>query len=125
MICVVIESPLAGDLEQNQRYVRLCMIDCLRRGEAPFASHALYPQCLDDTLAEDRRLGMDAGFAWGRKADRCAVYIDLGESRGMRAGIDRAMANGVPVAYRKLPTDLMEQLDAAAPVAIRPTKGAA
>lgn len=104
MIKVVIESPLAGDVERNTRYARACMADCLKRGEAPFASHLLYAQdgILDDTIPEERKLGIEAGFAWGAAADKVVVYEDLGISDGMKLGIERAKANGVPVEYRKI-----------------------
>lgn len=118
---VVLESPLSGDFRRNIRYARLCMLDCLRRGEAPYASHLLYTQVLDDTSAADRRLGMEAGFAWNEGAESAAVYIDLGVSGGMQAGIDRHTARGIGVAYRKLPPDLMALLDQGA---IRSTEGA-
>jgi hypothetical protein len=63
---VVLESPFAGDVEANLKYARECMADCLRRGEAPIASHLLYtqPGILDDTKPEERKLGMEAGFTW-------------------------------------------------------------
>lgn len=44
MKLVVVESPYAGDVERNLRYLRAAMADCLARGEAPFASHGLYPK---------------------------------------------------------------------------------
>lgn len=50
MMRVVVESPFAGDIQKNIEYARKCMADCLKRGEAPFASHLLYTQdgILDD-----------------------------------------------------------------------------
>lgn len=105
MLLVVIESPLSGDRERNKRYARLCLLDCLLRGEAPFASHALYdhPDILDDTKPEQRTLGMNAGFAWGAQANLCAVYLDLGEpTAGMIAGIERAKLGGIAVEERRL-----------------------
>ena len=101
---VVLESPYAGDVEANLTYLRACMADCLRRGEAPYASHALYtqPGVLDDTIPAERRLGMLAGFAWGALAARCVVYVDRGISNGMREGIARAEANGIGVEHRTL-----------------------
>ena len=39
MILVVIESPYAGDVEANVAYAKRCVLDCLRLGEAPYASH--------------------------------------------------------------------------------------
>jgi hypothetical protein len=63
---VVIESPLSGDFEKNVKYAKLCMYDSLvNHNEAPFASHLLYTQCLDDEVAEQRKLGMEAGFCLG------------------------------------------------------------
>ena len=104
MRLVVIESPFAGDVERNLRYVRACMADCFRRGEAGFASHALYtqPGVLDDTIPAERKLGMEAGFAWGDAAHLTAVYEDLGVSRGMAAGVERAHLAGRPVVWRTL-----------------------
>jgi hypothetical protein len=91
MIRVVIESPYAGDVERNLHYLRACMRDCLRRGEAPYASHALYtqPGVLDDQKPEERKLGIEAGYAWWDAADMIVFYADLGWSRGMSAARDR------------------------------------
>ena len=36
---VIIESPYSGDIPRNLLYARLCVFDCLQRGEAPYASH--------------------------------------------------------------------------------------
>lgn len=101
---VLIESPYAGDLAWNLRYLRACLRDCFRRGEAPFASHALYAQtgALDDSLPEERRLGMEAGFLWGKAAEKTVVYADLGISAGMQAGIARAIKEDRPVEFRRL-----------------------
>lgn len=58
---------------------------------------------LDDMKPEERKLGMEAGFAWGARADLVAVYGDLGVSKGMEAGVARAVCRGCPVEYRSLP----------------------
>lgn len=106
MRLVVIETPFAGRTEaerqRNADYLKAALLDSLKRGEAPFASHALYPQVLDDDFPSDRRLGMEAGFAWGKKADAVIVYADLGTSPGMREGIVRAIGRGQQVEYRTL-----------------------
>lgn len=105
MRLVIVESPYAGDVERNLRYLRAAMRDCLLRGEAPYASHALYtqPGVLDDTLREERALGIEAGLQWGALAEATVVYTDLGYSRGMEQGIARARAEGRPVEVRSLP----------------------
>ena len=101
---VIVESPYAGDVERNTQYARKCLHDCLMRSEAPFASHLLYtqPHILDDNVPEQRNLGIESGLAWGEAAEASIVYTDYGITPGMQRGIDRAVARGRPVEYRKL-----------------------
>jgi hypothetical protein len=105
MRLVILESPYAGRVELNITYARAAMRDCLKRGEAPFASHLLYTQddILNDLDPTERTLGIEAGLAWGVKAEATVVYIDLGISSGMQKGIERAMQEGRPVEKRRLP----------------------
>lgn len=114
MRLVVVESPLAGktpaDFARNIRYARLACLDCLQRGEAPFASHLLYPQMLDDRVQAHRALGMRAGFAWGELCKDVVVFTDFGISPGMRASIERAEGLMQHVEYRKLGGELMHRL---------------
>lgn len=109
---VILESPYAGDVDRNLRYLRACLKDSLARGEAPFASHAIYtqPGVLDDGKPEERVAGIAAGFAWGAVADATVVYEDLGVSRGMHYGIDDAAKAGRPVEYRKLAPAVLSQV---------------
>jgi len=100
---VMIESPYAGDVEQNMQYLRDALKDCLLRGEAPFASHGLYTMVLDDTKPEERKHGIEAGFAFRAVSDYTAVYTDLGISPGMVLGIEDAHLKGKPIKYRTLP----------------------
>lgn len=101
---VLVESPYAGDVARNLAYLRACLRDCFERGEYPFASHAIYtqPGVLDDAVPTERRLGIEAGHAWGARADLVVVYTDLGTSDGMAEGIRRAHAAGIRVEYREL-----------------------
>ena len=104
MRLVIIESPFAGNIEENIKYARECVRDSLLRGEAPIASHLLYTQegILDDNIAEERQHGIDAGLAWKRVADASIVYTDLGVSKGMEYGISSAKNAGIPVEYRSI-----------------------
>ena len=104
MIRVILESPYAGNMEENLTYLRACMRDCLKRGEAPFASHGLYtqPGVLDDNDPEERRLGIAAGFNWRYAAEKTVVYTDRGTSEGMCLGIEQAVKLGHPIEYREL-----------------------
>lgn len=104
MRLVIIESPYAGDVERNVAYAKEAVRDCLARGEAPYASHLFFTQAglLDDTVPEQRTLGIEAGLAWGAMAEATVVYTDLGMTSGMLLGIDRASLVGRPVEYRSL-----------------------
>ena len=109
---VLIESPFGSNpdgsrctfsqYDRNAAYVRRAIFDSLQRGEAPFASHGLYPGVLDDEDPAERRMGMEAGFAWGEVAQLVAVYVDNGITRGMQEGIDRWEAMGIPVERREI-----------------------
>ena len=94
---VILESPYAGDIETNMAYARAALRDSLMRGEAPIASHLLYTQegVLDDTIPNERRLGIDAGHAWLDVAEAVVFYVNLGMSPGMKAAWQRAQEAGV------------------------------
>ena len=112
MKLVIIESPFAagrglrGVIGRwlNKRYARACMRDSLMRGESPLASHLLLTQrgILNDQDPAERKIGIEAGLAWGWLADATVVYTDRGISSGMNQGILRAQAEGRPVEYRSL-----------------------
>lgn len=108
-VAVVVESPFMAPtpegIERNLAYARAAMRDCLLRGEAPFASHLLYtqPGVLDDSDPDERALGIEAGLALVDEVDKTVVYGDLGISRGMEMGIERAQSRGRPVEFRSLP----------------------
>jgi len=70
----------------------------------------LYTQMLDDTIPEQRQLGIDAGLAWRRVADASVVYTDLGISRGMRFGFQLFLDDDRPVEYRTLGADVTDAL---------------
>lgn len=105
MRLVILESPWAGDRDLHVAYLRAALRDCLLRGEAPFACHALYALtgAADDDIPAERRLGIDAGLAWGLKAASTVVYCDLGVSAGMAQGIGDAHTHGRPIEYRRVP----------------------
>lgn len=107
---VVVESPYAAPtpegIDLHTRYARACVADCIRRGEAPAASHLLLtqPGVLRDDVPEEREKGIAAGLAWLHAADVSAVYVDLGVSGGMERGIREAVTKAFrPVDIRTLP----------------------
>ena len=112
---VVVESPYGNKdkkiVARNIRFARACIRDCLLLGEIPFASHLFYPQpgILDDEKENERFLGMNAGLALVKNADRTIVYENFGISRGMEYGIENAKKAGRQIEYRKLPDDWEER----------------
>lgn len=114
MIRVILESPYAGDIKRNIAYARCAVRDCVKRGEAPIVSHLLFtqPGILKDEVPEERALGIEAGLIWGTAAEKTVVYADLGMSRGMQGGIERAEKEGRPVEIRYLGEDWKNEADA-------------
>jgi len=99
------EVTKALTVEENIRYARACLHDCLvRHQEAPYASHLLYTQegVLDDEVPSERDLGIRAGLEIGRAAKRRLFYVDRGLSGGMRWGLKFALEIEQPYEVRRL-----------------------
>lgn len=92
----------AADRRVNVAYAQAALLDCLTRGEAPFAPHLLYPTVLDDSEPEQRAQGISAGLEWMTAVDAVVVYTDRGVSAGMADEIRHAERLGVPVERRSL-----------------------
>lgn len=106
---VILESPFAGKDKaeelKHKLYLWACIDDsAVVRGEAPFASHMMYPGPLNDKIPIERAIGINAGLAWAAVAERAVFYIDFGMSPGMRAAQERHRRNGLPCEYRNLPS---------------------
>lgn len=101
---VILESPYAGNIDENIAYARSAVRDSLLRGEAPFASHLLYTQegILNDDIPVEREHGINAGLSWGKAATKTVVYIDKGISSGMEYGIQKAKSEGREIEFRSL-----------------------
>lgn len=105
---VILETPYKGDnwkeTEENIHFARLCLRDCLLRGESPFASHLLYTQegVLNDKKPKERKFGIEAGLEWKAAAEATVVYFNRGISKGMQLGIIKAVALGQEIGYRLL-----------------------
>jgi hypothetical protein len=100
---VYIASPFRGanveETRQNIVYARLCMLDSLERGEAPYLSHLLYTQVWSERQGLRER-GLAAGDAWRVAAELVAAYQDLGVTPGMQRAIETSGA--VPAVGRFL-----------------------
>lgn len=101
---VNLESPMRG-CNNWQAYLKLCMKDSMDRGEAPFASHAMYPFFLDDDDPKQRRQGLEMGHEYLQKSQAVVFYVDLGMSPGMLIALDRALAFKKRVEFRCIHED--------------------
>lgn len=103
---VVIESPfrgINGEYDQeNISYLNMCILDCLLRGEAPFASHVMYTDSLNDYYDEQRYFGIKAGFVWRKFAEKTIFYIDRGFSLGMVKALEHCKENNLNFEIRTL-----------------------
>lgn len=99
---VIIESPYSGKIARNTAYARLCLLDSLKRNEAPLASHLLYPQMLDEGKLWERQKGIRAGFAWMDRAELVVLYRDFGLSNGMLVAFCEAQNRNIPILNRYL-----------------------
>lgn len=103
MTRVCIESPLRGDVALNTLYAEALMFDALKRGEAPFLGHLLYPRVLDDAVQDDRSAGIHAHLVWLSASELVVIGMDLGQpTSGMQEAIDLAAAHNIPVVPRWL-----------------------
>jgi hypothetical protein len=83
------------------------------RGEIPFASHLFFtqPGILDDNIPAERDMGINAGKLLIESLPEIitVVYQDLGISKGMQYGINRAISNKRSIEYRILGNDWKEK----------------
>jgi hypothetical protein len=106
-IPVILESPYSAksglfDIKSNLAYAQACMRDCIARGEAPFGSHLLYPQILNDNDPTQRELGISLGYAWRSVAMYSVFYTDFGWSNGMLAALQTAKEERLTYEFRAL-----------------------
>lgn len=105
MTRVIILSPFKGDISANVEYGWRCVIDSMKRGEAPWASHLFYTQIMEDSDPAQRSLGFACEFAWLKAADLIAVYVDRGLSSGMIKTINMVSLNPlilIPIEIRSI-----------------------
>ena len=102
MRLVVIESPYAGDVELNLRYLDACIRQCIAKNESPYASHKMLTTALDDNDPRQRKIGIEVGLAWRRMAHQRVFYTDLGWSRGMEHARDLYHDEGLSYDVRLL-----------------------
>lgn len=96
---VYICSPCRGDYEQNLQFARVyCRtVMTLFPDVIPIAPHIYFTQFLDDEKPNERSLGMESGLALLDMCDEIWVFGLDNPSEGMKAEIDYAHRNGIPL----------------------------
>lgn len=97
---VYIASPYAGDVEGNVEFAKAACRLAMAQGSTPVAAHLLYPQMLDDTVPEQRELGVRLGL---KLLEVCSELWLCGSriSSGMQEELKAAWKYGIPV--RRIP----------------------
>ncbi len=80
----------------------------LERGDAPYASHLIYPEVLGEDSGAARETGLQAALAFVEACDEVAwalpPWVD-GPTPGMRGELRRALELGKPVWRATIPED--------------------
>lgn len=103
---VYIASPYAGDIEGNVRFAKAACRLAMEHGDTPVAAHLLYPQMLDDSVPEQRELGISMGL---KLLEACSELWLCGSriSDGMQEELKAAWRHRMPV--RRIPCELVEE----------------
>lgn len=108
---VFVESPYSGDIPANTAYARKCVVDSLKRGEAPVALHLLYTALPDGEFVSDstpiegmpgREKCLERCRAMRNKCDLVVFYVDKGWSHGMKQALEEVIADSRPYIFRSL-----------------------
>lgn len=114
--CVFIESPYSGDIDRNVRYLMLCKLDSMVRGEMPCSSHCdmtQHPAKLDYYVSDyedewdiyNREQAIEISQSLRSMCEKTLFYTDLGLSRGMKEGIEFCKENDIKYEMRKIDCD--------------------
>lgn len=101
---VYIASPYRTETQREvyDRYLNMCMLDSIRRSEAPYAPHAYLPRVLNENSIDGRRRGLEIGLKFLESCQLLAVYKDFGISEGMQGEIDFAKSRKIKIELREL-----------------------
>lgn len=96
---VYVASAYAGDIPANTAAAVLYCRHVIDKGYMPIASHLLYPQILDDSVPEQRDLGLLFGLALLATCQELWCFGPV--SPGMQQEIEEAKRLNIPVKYIK------------------------
>lgn len=95
---VYVCSSLRGDIETNIRRAHGYCRFVIQQGAMPLAPHTIFTAFLDDTIPEERRLGLTFGIELLKRADELWVF-DEKITEGMESEIKVASELNLPIQY--------------------------
>lgn len=104
---VYIASPYAGDVEKNIAFAKAACRYAMEQGCTPVAVHLIYPQLLNDSIPEEREMGIQMGLRVLKACDELWICGDR-VSQGMQAEYQAAKALGMSIQYFTESEILME-----------------
>ncbi|MBE8232530.1 MAG: hypothetical protein HAW67_02255 [Endozoicomonadaceae bacterium] len=96
---VIVESPFKGGIHQNVTYCYKKIVQMMRKGYLPFASHLMYTQFLDDRCIQERSLGIDTGLKLYPVCHEGIFLLERGFTDGMKGAYKYAHDNGYSTSY--------------------------
>jgi len=109
-ICSPLRANKQHTLEQNvERAKRICRV-CSLKGILVMAVHLYFPQFLDDNIEEERNCGIQHGITMLGMCNEMWVFGEI-MSSGMRAEIEYAEANNIPIKYYKDIDELIRSIE--------------
>lgn len=103
MKLIYICSPYRADddaiLQRNIEYARELTRGVLLQGGVPVATHLYMTQCLEESVEEERNIGLAAGREILRRCNAVFVGAKYGISYGMKAEIELAETMRIPIVF--------------------------
>lgn len=100
-ICSPYRATDAEALERNIEYAKALTRAVLLRGECPVTPHLFMTMCLDESIKEERNIGLAAGQAIIEKCEKMLVGSRFGISEGMVGEIKKAKEKGISIQYHE------------------------
>jgi hypothetical protein len=100
-ICSPFRATDPAILQRNIEYAQELTRDSLLRGESPVTVHLYMTQCLNETQEQERNIGLAAGREIISRCDAVMVGARHGISAGMKAEIEFAKKNRIPIVFNE------------------------
>ena len=93
-ICSLLRGEIKGNIRKANDYCRFAA----QEGVVPLAPHTIFTQFLDDTIPEERLIGLTLGLELIKRVDEVWVF-GVRISEGMEAEILLAEQMDIPIKY--------------------------